>query len=45
MSGIYASARDPLLVRRGLGALAAVAAGLLLALALGLALTRYPPTA
>jgi O-antigen ligase len=44
MSGIYASARDPLLVRRGLGALAAVAAGLLLAFGLGLALTRYPPT-
>jgi O-antigen ligase len=44
MSGIYASARDPLLVRRGLGALAAVAVGLLVALVLTLALTRYPPT-
>jgi O-antigen ligase len=44
MSGIYAPDRDPLLVRRGLGALGVLAAGLLLASVLSLVLTRYPPT-
>lgn len=44
MSGIYVPVRDPLIARRGLGALGATAAGLLLALALALVLGRYPPT-
>jgi O-antigen ligase len=44
MSGVYIPARDPVVARRGLGALGATATGLLLALALSLVLTRYPPT-
>ena len=44
MSGIYAPVRDPLLVRRSLGALGSLAAGLLLAVVFSLVLTRYPPT-
>jgi O-antigen ligase len=44
MNGLDAPARDPLVVRRGLGSLGAVAVGLLLAAAISLALSRYPPT-
>ena len=44
MNGLYAPVRDPLAVRRGLSSLGAVTVGLLLAAALGLALSRYAPT-
>jgi O-antigen ligase len=44
VNGLDAPARDPLVVRRGLGSLGAVAVGLLLATAISLALSRYPPT-
>ena len=44
MNGTYASVRDPFVVRRGLGAFGALAGGALLALALGLVLSHYPPT-
>jgi O-antigen ligase len=44
MNGTYAAVRDPLIVRRGLGAFGVLVGGLLLALVLGLVLSHYPPT-
>jgi O-antigen ligase len=41
---IYAPARDPIAARRSLGALAATATSLLLAVVVSLVLSRYPPT-
>jgi O-antigen ligase len=43
MNGTHALTRDPTVARRGLGLVGALAAGLLLAVVLGLVLARYPP--
>jgi O-antigen ligase len=44
VNATYAPARDPVAARRGLGALAATTACLLLAVVVSLVLSRYPPT-